>query len=84
MQSLRLRIDASTAGKPLRPVAIGIWHDNGVAEFPSVADDEELPSELLQALDKYLETFHPTNGSWTHKIGDTEYSVTFEQHPTLN
>ena len=74
---LRLKIEASTGGKAYRTIAIGIRHEDGRFDFPPMSGGELVPTEVPDALHRHLKDFHPSVGTWNHKIGDTDNRVYF-------
>ena len=81
MQHLRLAIEASSNGETFKNIAIGVRLPDGSLEFPAVEDAESLPTELLDALQRHLETVQQNVGSWRHKLGNTVYQVSFKTSP---
>jgi hypothetical protein len=77
---LRLKIEASTGGQPYRPVATGIRQANGSIDFRA-GSGELMPQEMLAALQRHLDEFQPSVGSWNYKVGDTDYRAFFTRTP---
>ena len=46
-------------------------------DFPSVESQDSLPMEMLRALDRYVEEFRTSVGTWQYRIGSTNYRVSF-------
>jgi hypothetical protein len=80
MHDLQLEIRVSVGGEPYRTIATGIRPVGGNAFFPSTS--EPLPSELLEAFNRYLGEFDLTVGTWNYQIGNTTYKVLFTSAST--
>ena len=75
MRELRLEVKSSTDGEDYRTIAIGMRHSNGTTDFPSVS--EQLPHEMLSALECYFQEFGFSTGTFKHKVGNIDYQVAF-------
>jgi hypothetical protein len=75
MQTLKLKIEASTNDEPYRAIADGTRDPNGRIEFATA--NEMVPHGMLEAFDRYLNEVQLTVGTWTYKSGDNNYKVSF-------
>ena len=75
MQTLRVKILASTNGEPYRTIGDGTWNADGNANF--LTADQAIPLELLQWFSQLQATSDPLFGTWNHDIGTTRYEVEF-------
>jgi hypothetical protein len=75
MEELRLKVKAAVGSEPLRTVALGVRHPDGSMTFTPTS--EPLPDELLESLSRYFGEFGLSVGTWSHRIGDTNYQVEF-------
>jgi hypothetical protein len=78
MSDLLLELKASSNGEPFRLFATGVRPIGGITLFSTL---EPLPQELLQALNRYLEEFDPSIGTWNYTVGQTAYQVNFTPAP---
>jgi hypothetical protein len=79
VRDLLLEIKASSDGEPYRLIATGVRPIGGSVLF---SPSEPVPSELLRALNRYLDEFDPGVGTWSHTVGRTTYQVAFTLAPS--
>jgi len=77
MPDLLLEIRTSR-GEPWRSIAIGGWPAGGrlLLRQPT----ETLPPRLITALNRHLDEFGPTIGTWNYTVGDANYQVVFSRY----
>src|SRR5947209_20371697 len=77
MPDLLLEIRISR-GEPWRSIASGVWPagDSLVLRQPT----EPLPPRLVTALNRHLDEFGPTLGTWNYTVGDANYRVVFSDY----
>jgi hypothetical protein len=74
MRDLLLEIRISR-GEPWRNIATGVWPNGGSLILGQLTED--LPPELITALNRHQNVFGPTIGTWNYTIGDANYQVVF-------
>ena len=77
MRDLLLEIRISR-GEPWRNIATGVWPAGGSLILGQPT--ENLPPELITALNRHLDEFEPTIGIWNYTVGDANYQVAFSHY----
>lgn len=77
MPDLLLEIRISR-GEPWRSIATGVWPAGGSLTLGQPA--EHLPPELITALNRHLDEFELTIGTWNYTVGDANYQVAFSHY----
>jgi hypothetical protein len=77
MPDLLLEIRISR-GEPWRNIATGVWPAGGRLVLRQPTDP--LPPGLVTALNRHLDVFGPTIGTWNYTVGDANYQVVFSHY----
>jgi hypothetical protein len=77
MPDLLLEIRISR-GEPWRSIATGVWPAGGSLLLRQPT--EPLPPRLITALNRHLDEFEPTIGTWIFTLDDANYQVVFSHY----
>jgi hypothetical protein len=77
MPDLILEIRISR-GERWRRIATGVWPAGGSLRLSQPT--EPLPPRLITALNRHLDEFEPTIGTWNYTVGDANYQVVFSHY----